>query len=93
MSFINNEELKKITNGSINIHVIDFAKNILILQLKPYIFDETQAKIIKEKIDNISILGLSIFAFKTGKKNSLTTLSYSNISASKFLICSSILFS
>ena len=49
MSFINNEELKKITNGSINMHVIDFAKNILILQLKPYIFDETQAKIIKEK--------------------------------------------
>ena len=33
------------------------------------------------------------YDFKTGKKNSLTTLSYSNISASKFLICSSILFS
>ncbi len=55
MSFINNEELKKITNGSINMYVIDFAKNILILQLKPYIFDETQVKIIKEKIENMKI--------------------------------------
>lgn len=64
MSFINNEELKKITNGSINMHVIDFAKNILILQLKPYIFDETQAKIIKEKIDNMKIEILSNDDFK-----------------------------
>ena len=55
MSFINNEELKKITNGSINMQVIDFAKNVLILQLKPYIFDETQVKIIKEKIENMKI--------------------------------------
>lgn len=32
MSFINNEELKKITNGSsINMQTIDFAKNVLIL--------------------------------------------------------------
>ena len=55
MSFINNEELKKITNGSINMQVIDFDKNVLILQLKPYIFDETQVKIIKEKIENMKI--------------------------------------
>ena len=60
MSFINNEELKKITNGSsINMQIIDFAKNVLILQLKPYIFDETQAKIIKEKIENMKIEMLS----------------------------------
>ena len=56
MSFINNEELKKITNGSsINMQTIDFAKNVLILRLKPYISDETQAKIIKEKIENMKI--------------------------------------
>lgn len=60
MSFINNEELKKITNGSsINMQTIDFAKNVLILQLKPYIFDETQAKIINEKIENMKIEILS----------------------------------
>lgn len=65
MSFINNEELKKITNGSsINMQTIDFAKNVLILQLKPYIFDETQAKIIKEKIDNMKIEILSNDDFK-----------------------------
>lgn len=65
MSFINNEELKKITNGSsINIQTIDFAKNILILQLKPYIFDETQAKIIKEKIENLKIEILSNHDFE-----------------------------
>ena len=32
-----------------------------------------------------SILGLSTFDFNTGKKNSLTTLSYSNISDKSFL--------
>ncbi len=64
MSFINNEELKKITNGSINIQVIDFAKNVLILQLKPYIFDETQAKIIKEKLEDMKIEILSSDDFK-----------------------------
>lgn len=65
MSFINNEELKKITNGSsINMQTIDFAKNVLILQLKPCIFDETQAKIIKEKIENMKIEILSNDDFK-----------------------------
>lgn len=64
MSFINNEELKKITNGSINIQVIDFAKNVLISQLKPYVFDEKQAKIIKEKIENMKIEILSNDDFK-----------------------------
>lgn len=65
MSFINNEELKKITNGSsINMQTIDFAKNVLILQLKPYIFDETQAKTIKEKIENMKIEILSNDDFK-----------------------------
>lgn len=65
MSFINNEELKKITNGSsINMQTIDFAKNVLILQLKPYIFDEIQAKTIKEKIVNMKIEILSNDDFK-----------------------------
>lgn len=62
MSFINNEELKKMTctsNGCINKEVIDYAKNILFSQLKPYIFDETQAKIINEKIENMKIEILS----------------------------------
>lgn len=65
MSFINNEELKKITNGSsINMQTIDFAKNVLVLQLKPYIFDEIQAKTIKEKIVNMKIEILSNDDFK-----------------------------
>ena len=40
-----------------------------------------------------SCFGLSNLDFNTGKKNSLTTLSYSNISASKVLILYSILSS
>ena len=67
MSLVNNEELKKITtttNGSINKQVIDFTKNILLSQLKPYILDETQAKIINEKIKNMKIEILSNDDFK-----------------------------
>ena len=65
MSFINNEELKKITNGSsINMQTIDFAKNVLILQLKPYIFFFFLAKTIKEKIVNMKIEILSNDDFK-----------------------------
>lgn len=40
-----------------------------------------------------SSFGLSILDFNTGKKNSLTTLSYSKISASNVLTASSILIS
>ena len=67
MSLVNNEELKKITettNGSINIQAIDFAKNVLISQLEPYIFDEKQAKIIKEKLEDMKIEILPNDAFR-----------------------------
>jgi len=53
MSLVNNEELKNLTNttnGSINKQVVDFAKNILFSQLKSYISDEKQYKIINDKI-------------------------------------------
>ena len=67
MSLINNEELKKITsitNSSINKQVVDFAKNILFSQLKSYISDEKQTKVVNEKIINMKIELLSSSDFK-----------------------------
>ena len=67
MSLVNNEELKNLTNttnGSINKQVVDFAKNILFSQLKSYISDEKQYKIINDKISNMKIELLSSPNFK-----------------------------
>lgn len=67
MSLINDEELKKITsitNSSINKQVVDFAKNILFSQLKSYISDEKQTKVVNEKIINMKIELLSSSDFK-----------------------------
>lgn len=67
MSLVNNEELKNLTNttnGSINKQIVDFAKNILFSQLKSYISDEKQYKIINDKISNIKIELLSNSDFK-----------------------------
>ncbi len=67
MSLVNNEELKNLTNttnGSINKQVVDFAKNILFSQLKSYISDEEQYKIINDKISNMKIELLSSPNFK-----------------------------
>lgn len=67
MSLVNNEELKNLTNttnGSINKQVVDFAENILFSQLKSYISDEKQYKIINDKISNMKIELLSSPNFK-----------------------------
>ena len=67
MSLVNNEELKNLTNttnGSINKQVVDFAKNILFSQLKSYISDEKQYKIINDKMSNMKIELLSSPDFK-----------------------------
>ena len=67
MSLVNNEELKNLTNttnGSINKQVVDFAKNIFFSQLKSYISDEKQYKIINDKISNMKIELLSSPNFK-----------------------------
>jgi phosphomevalonate kinase len=67
MRLVNNEGLKKLTNttnGSINKQVVDFAKNILFSQLKSYISDEKQYKIINDKISNMKIELLSSPDFK-----------------------------
>ena len=64
MSLVNNEELKNLTNttnGSINKQVVDFAKNILFSQLKSYISDEKQYKIINDKINYVSFYLFLIF--------------------------------